>query len=82
MHEWLGAHEGTCRAWRIPAELKPEIRERLDQAHINERILMPGLDGLAAWLRRYYSPRSVDDEHDRGASMDGSASGQEEGSMA
>jgi hypothetical protein len=83
MHDWLGAHEGTCRAWRIPAALKHEIRERLDQAHVNERVLMPGLDGLASWLRRYYSPKSVLDEHDLGGSMDGSdAHAQAEGSMA
>lgn len=71
MHEWLSAHEGTCRAWRIPADLKDEIRARLDQAQINERVLMPGLDGLAAWLRRYYSPRAVVDDSDRGSSMTG-----------
>ncbi len=84
MHDWLAAHDGTCRAWRVPAELKREVRDRLDQAHVNERVLMPGLDGLAAWLRRYYSPQSVVDERDHGASMDGSsdASAQTEGSMA
>lgn len=83
MHDWLGAHEGTCRAWRIPAALKTEVRERLDQSHVNERVLMPGLDGLAAWLRRYYSPQSVVDEADQGGSMDGSdARAQTEGSMA
>jgi hypothetical protein len=70
LHEWLAEHEGTCRAWRIPPELKAEVRERLDQAHVNERVLTPGLDGLARWLRRYYSPRAVADAPQGGEVMD------------
>jgi hypothetical protein len=82
MHDWLAAHDGTCRAWRIPAPLKAEVRDRLDQAHIDERLLMPGLDGLAAWLRRYYSTESVSTTDD-GASMDGRGRAeQSEGRMA
>ena len=38
----------------IAKELLWQARDRLDQANINERVLFPGLDGLAAWLRRHY----------------------------
>jgi len=39
----------------IPAELKWEVRDKLDGANINERMLFPGLDGLSTWLERHYS---------------------------
>jgi hypothetical protein len=56
LDEWLERHPKLCRKVRIPAKLKWEIRDNLDQANVNERVLFPGLDGLSRWLARYYSP--------------------------
>lgn len=38
----------------VPTWMKPEVREKLDKSNINERVVFPGPDGLATWLRRYY----------------------------
>ena len=53
---WLEEHPDLCRRVVIPASLKWEIRDKLDQANVNERILFPDLDGLSRWLARYYLP--------------------------
>ncbi len=54
--DWLRRHPDLCRSVEIPAAVKWEIRDKLDQANINERVLFPGLDGLSRWLARYYTP--------------------------
>jgi hypothetical protein len=54
---WLGARPGLARRILVPAELKWEVRDKLDQANVTERVLFPGLDGIARWLARHYSPR-------------------------
>jgi hypothetical protein len=57
LDDWLAAHPRLVRRVIIPASLKWEIRDKLDQANVNERVLFPGLDGLSRWLTRYYWPK-------------------------
>ena len=58
LDEWLARQPNLHRTIVLPAKLKWEVRDKLDQANITERVLFPGLDGLSAWLRRYYAERS------------------------
>jgi hypothetical protein len=58
LDRWLEAHPELYKRLIIPAELKWEVRDKLDQANITERVLFPGLDGLSSWLKRYYTPKT------------------------
>ncbi|MGN6189714.1 MAG: FRG domain-containing protein [Conexibacter sp.] len=82
MDEWLDGHPEVWHAWRLPPDVKEAVRARLDQANVTERILLPGLDGLAAWLSRYYAPRRIPARTvTEGASMEERTDPQGDGSM-
>lgn len=57
-NKWLVQHPELFNRIIIPSALKWEIRDKLDQANITERTLFPGLDGLARWLERHYTPKA------------------------
>ena len=58
LQAWLEAHPDLFFRVIVPAHLKWEARDKLDQANITERVLFPGLGGLSRWLHRHYTPAS------------------------
>lgn len=57
LDQWLEKNPKIFKKIAVLSDLKWEIRDKLDQSNINERVLFPGLDGLSDWLRRWYSPK-------------------------
>src|ERR1700681_4638352 len=74
MDEWLSLHPNLLRKVVVPSSLKWEVRDRLDQANITERVLFPGLDGLSRRLKRYYSPKKRRKSEDRSHAGEGDES--------
>ena len=57
LNDWLEDKSEMYFRIRIPAEMKWEIRDKLDQLNINERVLFPGYEGLSKWLKRHYAAK-------------------------
>lgn len=55
----LNKNHGCYKKIVIPHDLKWEIRDKLDQANVTERVLFSGLDGLSKWLHKHYSPGRI-----------------------
>lgn len=58
LDEWVEKHPQVALKIRIPRALKRQVRDMLDQGNITERVLLPGLDGLSLYLKRYYTPKN------------------------
>ena len=54
MEEYIADYLPDSVRYVIDKNLRWRIRDMLDQLNINERIIYPGFDGIAAWLKRYY----------------------------
>ena len=64
LDEWLAristennSGRPVCKKVKVSKDLKWEVRDQLDGANLQERVLFPGLDGLSAWLKRWYTPK-------------------------
>ena len=51
--------DGAVVKYIIDRNLRWRIRDMLDEGNVNERIIMPGLDGIAQWMARHYHVREM-----------------------
>ena len=59
LNEWLIDKPHLYFRVKIPKQMKWDIRDKLDQVNINERVMFPGFEGLSKWLKRHYSPKEL-----------------------
>jgi hypothetical protein len=52
---WFSKHPEWHWGVPVPVHLKKEVRRRLQVMNITERTIYTGLEGIAKWIRSYYS---------------------------
>ena len=57
LNHWLEQHPDLWKKVIIPKELKWEVRDKLDQANVSERVLFPGMEGISQFLKRQYTQK-------------------------
>jgi hypothetical protein len=54
IEDFLDKHTNNTVRYIIRKEIRWDLRDILDQLNMNERIIYPGIDGIARWLGRHY----------------------------
>ncbi len=52
--EFLNVNTNNTIKYIIDKKLRWDLRDILDQLNMNERMIYPGMDGIAKWLARHY----------------------------
>lgn len=54
VEDFLDTHTENTVKYIIDKSLRWDLRDILDQLNMNERMIYPGMDGIAKWLARHY----------------------------
>ena len=54
LEEYLDTKTNNTVKYIINKKIRWDLRDILDQLNMNERIIYPGIDGIARWLARHY----------------------------
>lgn len=58
MEDFLEKYTKNTVKYVIDKKLRWDLRDILDQLNMNERMIYPGMDGIAKWLARHYYVKS------------------------
>lgn len=54
LEDFLEEHSDNTYKYVISKDLRWNLRDLLDEFNINERLIYPGVDGIAKWVSRHY----------------------------